>query len=68
MSPGIIRTALIEESEELRPLVDLWLGMIPMGRLGELADLQGGIVYLASAISDYMTGHNLVIDGGQTLW
>jgi NAD(P)-dependent dehydrogenase (short-subunit alcohol dehydrogenase family) len=68
MSPGIIRTALIEESDELRPLVDLWLGMIPMGRLGELADLQGGIVYLASPVSDYMTGHNLVIDGGQTLW
>jgi NAD(P)-dependent dehydrogenase (short-subunit alcohol dehydrogenase family) len=68
MSPGIIRTALIEESEELRPLVDTWLGMIPAGRLGELADLQGGVVYLASAASDYMTGHNLVIDGGQTLW
>lgn len=68
MSPGIIRTALIEQSEELRPLVDSWLGMIPMRRLGELAELQGGIVYLASAVSDYMTGHNLVIDGGQTLW
>jgi NAD(P)-dependent dehydrogenase (short-subunit alcohol dehydrogenase family) len=68
MSPGIIRTALIEESEALRPLVSEWLGQIPMGRLGEVTDLQGGIVYLACEASDYMTGHNLVIEGGQTLW
>ena len=68
MSPGIIRTALIDESEELRPLVDEWLTQIPLGRLGEVTDLQAGIVYLASGASDYMTGHNLVIEGGQTLW
>lgn len=68
MSPGIIRTALIEESEALRPLVGEWIGQIPMGRLGEVTDLQGAIVYLASEASDYMTGHNLVIEGGQTLW
>jgi 2-epi-5-epi-valiolone dehydrogenase / demethylgadusol O-methyltransferase len=68
MSPGIIRTALIEQSEVLRPLMREWLDQIPAGRLGEVADLQGGIVYLASEASDYMTGHNLVIEGGQTLW
>jgi 2-epi-5-epi-valiolone dehydrogenase / demethylgadusol O-methyltransferase len=68
MSPGIIRTALIEESDELRPLVDEWRTQIPMGRLGEVTDLQAGIVYLAGEASDYMTGHNLVIEGGQTLW
>lgn len=68
MSPGIIRTALIEESDALRPLVAEWTGAIPLGRLGEVTDLQAGIVYLAGAGSDYMTGHNLVIEGGQTLW
>jgi len=68
ISPGIIRTALIDQSDALRPLVDEWLTQIPLGRLGEVTDLQGGIVYLASAASDYMTGHNLVIEGGQTLW
>lgn len=68
MSPGIIRTALIEESEALAPLVDRWVSDIPAGRLGELTDLQGGIVYLAGSVSDYMTGHNLAIEGGQTLW
>jgi 2-epi-5-epi-valiolone dehydrogenase / demethylgadusol O-methyltransferase len=68
ISPGIIRTALIEQSDALRPLVDEWLAQIPMGRLGEVTDLQAGIVYLACEASDYMTGHNLVIEGGQTLW
>ena len=68
ISPGIIRTALIERSDALRPLVAEWLTQIPMGRLGEVTDLQAAIVYLTCEASDYMTGHNLVIEGGQTLW
>lgn len=68
ISPGVIRTALIEDSEALRPLLPEWVGQIPMGRLGEVSDLQAAVVYLASEASDYMTGQNLVIDGGQTLW
>jgi NAD(P)-dependent dehydrogenase (short-subunit alcohol dehydrogenase family) len=68
ITPGVVRTALIEESDELRPLMEEWLTQIPMGRLAEVTDLQGAVVYLASEASDYMTGHNLVIDGGHTLW
>jgi len=68
ISPGIVRTALIEESEVLRPLMDEWLTQIPLGRLAEVTDLQAAIVFLACEASDYMTGHNLVIEGGQTLW
>lgn len=68
ISPGIINTPLISESAALAPLVSRWLEMIPMGRLGDVADLMGSIVYLASGASDYMTGHNLVLDGGQTLY
>lgn len=68
ISPGIIRTALIEHSDALRPLVAEWLTQIPVGRLGDVTDLQAAIVYLCCEASDYMTGHNLVIEGGQTLW
>lgn len=68
ISPGIVRTALIEQSPTLRPLVDEWLAGIPAGRLAEVSDLQGAVVYLAAPVSDYMTGHNLVVEGGQTLW
>ena len=37
---------------------------IPMRRLGGENDLKGAIGYLASAASDYVTGHTLVVDGG----
>jgi NAD(P)-dependent dehydrogenase (short-subunit alcohol dehydrogenase family) len=68
ISPGIIRTALIDTNPDLRPLVSQWITDIPLGRLGEVTDLQAAVVYLACSASDYLTGHNLVIDGGQTLW
>jgi NAD(P)-dependent dehydrogenase (short-subunit alcohol dehydrogenase family) len=68
ISPGILRTKLIMESPALAPLVQGWVRDIPMGRLCELDDLTGAAVYLASEVSDYMTGHNLVIEGGTTLW
>jgi 2-deoxy-D-gluconate 3-dehydrogenase len=40
------------------------LGRIPAGRWGEPADLQGALVFLASAASDYVTGYTLAVDGG----
>ncbi|KAM3877979.1 D-threitol dehydrogenase [Diretmus argenteus] len=67
ISPGIVDTPLIH-SESLRPLVQRWLSDIPAGRLAQVTDLQVAVVYLASDASDYMTGHNLVIEGGQSLW
>ncbi|KAG8557117.1 hypothetical protein GDO81_018337 [Engystomops pustulosus] len=67
ISPGIVDTPLIH-SEALKPLVTRWLADIPAGRLAQVTDLQAAVVYLASEASDYMTGHNLVIEGGQSLW
>ena len=41
----------------------------PMGRMGrDGVDLKGAVVYLASAASDYVTGQNLVVDGGFSIW
>lgn len=67
VSPGCVRTPLLE-SEALRDLKDVWIEQTPMGRLAEVADIQAGVVYLASDASDYMIGHNLAIMGGQNLW
>jgi NAD(P)-dependent dehydrogenase (short-subunit alcohol dehydrogenase family) len=67
ISPGYMRTPLIE-SEAVRDMVPSWLERTPMKRLGEVEDLQGAVVYLASEASDFMTGHDMVIDGGFTLW
>jgi NAD(P)-dependent dehydrogenase (short-subunit alcohol dehydrogenase family) len=45
---------------------DAFLKRIPMGRFGSESDLKGAAVFLASAASDFVTGHVLVVDGGQT--
>ncbi len=60
--------AMLQESKDLQPLVKEWLTQIPAARLAEVTDLQAAIVYMASDASDYMVGHNLVIDGGQSVW
>ena len=45
---------------------DIFLNRIPLHRFGNDHDLKGAAVFLASDASDYVTGHVLVVDGGQT--
>ncbi len=41
---------------------------IPLRRMGSATDLKGAVVFLASAASDYVSGHILVVDGGWIAW
>ena len=44
------------------------LRAIPQERLGGEDDMKGAVVYLASDASAYVSGHVLVVDGGQSAW
>ncbi|NLA64521.1 MAG: SDR family oxidoreductase [Leucobacter sp.] len=48
------------------PIADLMNQRIPLGRVGQTGELDGALLYLLGDASTYVTGHNLVVDGGMT--
>ena len=58
--PTNMSAVVIERNRET------FLKRLPLGRFGGENDLKGAAVFLASAASDFVTGHVLVVDGGQT--
>ena len=62
ISPGGIYTN--QSKEFVKRLSEL----IPMGRMADKDEYKGAIMFLCSDASSYMTGHNLILDGGRTVW
>jgi NAD(P)-dependent dehydrogenase (short-subunit alcohol dehydrogenase family) len=66
VAPTFIRTALTETTFQNPDRLAWILDKIKLGRVGEVTDIMGPVVYLASDASALMTGTSLVIDGGWT--
>jgi len=68
IAPGYIVTPGILQFQKDMPTERMQrrLTLTPLGRLGQPEDIVGGVIYLASDASSYVTGQTLVIDGGLT--
>ena len=65
--PGFVLTPMVEPNIRDRPdRLEGLVSQVPMGRLGRAEEVAQGILYLASDESSYVTGAELVIDGGVT--
>ena len=62
--PGAIRTPMTEEIAKDPKILESWGESVPVGRIGIPNDIAYGALFLASDESSYMTGSELVIDGG----
>ena len=64
--PTFIQTPMTEPFLNDEDFKKATIGMIPIGRLGEVTDLMGPFVFLASEASSLMTGSSILVDGGWT--
>jgi len=64
LAPGFFPTRMTEKViPRINDFVKAWT---PLGRVGEMGELAGAALFLASPASDYVTGVTLPVDGGMT--
>src|ERR1700722_5518956 len=68
VSPGMIRTAMTAQMFEFMPnQVERFEKGTPVARIGEPEDIADAVVFLCSDLARFVTGQNIVVDGGLTL-
>ncbi len=68
IAPGAIKTAINRAAWDEPEAMDELLKLIPYGRIGRPQDIANAVLFLASDLSDYVTGTTLVADGGMMLY
>jgi NAD(P)-dependent dehydrogenase (short-subunit alcohol dehydrogenase family) len=67
IAPGYVLTDLTRQIIEREPELEAdWISRIPLSRMATPEDLAGLVIFLASNASSYLTGQQIVIDGGYT--
>ena len=66
IAPTFIETPLTAPYFQDKAFLDATLAKIKLGRFGQVEDLMGAVVFLASASSGLMTGSTITVDGGWT--
>ena len=64
LAPGVIETPMTAATRENPERLEKFMSRIPMGRVGQPQELVGPVVFLSSAMSAYVTGVTLAVDGG----
>lgn len=68
VAPGAIRTRINEPAWSTDEAMSALLKLMPYGRIGEPPDVAQAVLFLASDLSDYVTGATIYVDGGMTLY
>ena len=64
--PGPVQTPMLGTTEDDEVRVAAQVGRVPLGRVGQPIEIAYGVLYLASDEASFVTGSELVIDGGRT--
>ena len=62
VAPGFIQTEMTEKLPESAK--EKIMSQVPFGRMGKPLDVAGAVLFLCSSLSDYVTGHTVVVAGG----
>jgi NAD(P)-dependent dehydrogenase (short-subunit alcohol dehydrogenase family) len=67
VAPGVIRSAMTTPLLGLGEWEKTWTDRTPLGRIGDPTDIADVVVFLCSDLARYITGQNIVVDGGMIL-
>lgn len=69
ISPGYMMTDMVKKYiDHNKELGEEWVSHTPMKRIGDPKELRGAVVFLASDAASYMTGSEVVVDGGYLVY